>query len=227
MHSSPRWNDTARPYPHGSSVHGIVSAIAAATPDAVCLIEAGTTVTYGLLDRANDAYAVHLAELGVRQGDLVPVRHPRGTELVATVLAVLKLGAAYALVDAAWPPSRVADVLEQLDAHAFVDTADTDHDSVHPGVVRWTPPTGGLTAVDGEVTGFRAVGACGDDPCCVFFTSGSTGRPKGVLTPHRATVRLFRPGNGVARFAADTVMPQAAPVPWDGYSVPTGRGVAD
>ncbi|WP_330460673.1 amino acid adenylation domain-containing protein [Streptomyces sp. NBC_00820] len=231
MQSSPRRTDAALPDPQGASVHGIFSAHATATPDAVCLVEDGTTVTYGLLDRASDAYAVHLADLGVGPGDLVPVRLPRGTELVATVLAVLKLGAAYALVDAAWPPARVADVLEQLDARVLVDGTDPnpnpdpdpdpdrDPDPVRGGVVRWTPPPGGLTAVDGQGAGFRPVTAGGGDPCCVFFTSGTTGRPKGVLTPHRATVRLFRPHDAVARFHAGTVMPQAAPVPWDGYSL--------
>ncbi|MCT9081063.1 amino acid adenylation domain-containing protein [Streptomyces fulvoviolaceus] len=218
MQPDPRWNRTARPYPRGASVHGIVAATAAATPDAVCLVDGDWTVTYGLLDRASDAYAVRLAALGVGRGDLVPVRLPRGTDLVVTVLAVLKLGAAYALVDGAWPASRVADVLEQLDARVLVDTADG---APVPAAraARWSPPPGGPEAVDGEGTGFAPVAADGDDPCCVFFTSGTTGRPKGVLTPHRATVRLFRPGAGVARFAADTVMPQAAPVPWDGYSL--------
>ncbi|MFG2375675.1 amino acid adenylation domain-containing protein [Streptomyces sp. NPDC048504] len=215
MQPSPRWNDTAHPYPQGVSVHGIVSAHAAAAPDAVCLVDGDRTVSYGLLDRASDAYAVRLAALGVRPGDLVPVRLPRGAELVAAVLAVLKLGAAYALVDLAWPPSRIADVLEQLDARLLVDSPDAHHE----GVVRWCPPPGSLAAVDGEGTGFRAVPAGGEDPCCVFFTSGTTGRPKGVLTPHRATVRLFRPDAQVARFAADTVLPQAAPVPWDGYAL--------
>ncbi|MEH0516616.1 amino acid adenylation domain-containing protein [Streptomyces sp. B21-079] len=217
MQPDPRWNRTARPYPRGESVHGIVSAIAAATPDAVCLVEGERSITYGLLDRASAAYAVRLAALGVRHGDLVPVRLPRGAELVATVLAVLKLGAAYALVDGAWPASRVQDVLEQTDARVLVDAVD---EGAVPGEggMRWTPPAGGLTAVDGEAAGFRAVAVTGDDPCCVFFTSGTTGRPKGVLTPHRATVRLFRP-DGFARFTADTAVPQAAPVPWDGYSL--------
>ncbi|NEC86500.1 non-ribosomal peptide synthetase [Streptomyces sp. SID12501] len=220
MQPDPTWNRTARTYPDGDSLHGIVRAHARTRPDALALVHGTRTVTYGLLDRASDAYAVQLAALGVGRGDLVPVRLPRGAELAAAVLAVLKLGAAYALLDGGWPRSRVADVLVQLDAKVLIDAPGGELPESSP-VARWCPPPGGLTAAAGDADpDFEPVAAAGGDPACVFFTSGTTGSPKGVLTPHRATVRLFRPGpGGFARFGPGTVMPQAAPVPWDGYSL--------
>ncbi|WP_354638570.1 amino acid adenylation domain-containing protein [Kitasatospora camelliae] len=216
MLPNPSWNATSAPYPQGESIHGIVQRIAATSPEAPCLVHGDRTVDYGLLDRASDAYAAELAARGIGRGDLVPIRLPRSTELVAAVLAVLKLGAAYALIDGGWPATRVQDVLTQLDAKLLVAADPVD---LPVPVPLWSPPAGGLAAVDGRAgAGFRAEAVDGGDPACVFFTSGTTGRPKGVVTPHRATVRLFRPG-GFARFDSDTVMPQAAPVPWDGYSL--------
>lgn len=222
MLPDPSWNDTSAPYPQGESIHGIFAAHAAARPDAPCLIHSDGQVSYGVLDRAAAAYAMALGDTGVGPGDLVPIRLPRGPQLIATVLATLKLGAAYALIDRSWPRSRVEDVLEQLEAKVLVDIdADSAWSTTAEGtpVPVWTPLKGGLASVaQAAPPGFTPAEVSGQDPACVFFTSGTTGRPKGVLCPHRATARLFRPGT-FAHFAEDTVMPQAAPVPWDGYSL--------
>ncbi|MGA5096551.1 AMP-binding protein [Streptomyces lavendulocolor] len=63
-------------------------------------------------------------------------------------------------------------------------------------------------------------GAC---PATVFFTSGTTGRPKAVVSGHRATLSLL--GGGFAPFTSTgtgpPVMPQAAPVSWDGFTLET------
>jgi amino acid adenylation domain-containing protein len=202
------WNDTRRPYPVGQSVHAIVRELARTRPDAVALIHSSMTVGYGDLDRAADAHAARLATLGVRRGDVVPVLLPRSATLVATMLGILKLGAAYALLDAHWPDERVQEVMDQLDARLVVASAEVS------GRTTWTPPA----TLDAGPVDFEPVEVDGGDPCCVFFTSGTTGRAKCVLTPHRAIVRLFRPGS-FARFDADTVVPQAAPQPWDGFAL--------
>ena len=51
-------------------------------------------------------------------------------------------------------------------------------------------------------------------PAYVSFTSGSTGRPNGVVVPHRGVVRLVKETN-YARFGADQIFLQLAPVPFD------------
>ena len=214
MRPDPRWNDTGRPYPAGQSVHGIVRDLARARPGALALVHGDTEVTYGELDRAADTLAALLAAAGVRRGDRVPVLLPRGTTLVTVVLAVLKLGAAYGLLDPAWPDRRIAEVVGDLGGPLLVGPPEAAGRSPLPV---WTPPEAPEPA-DFEPVGFEPVAVGGTDPCCAFFTSGTTGRPKGVLVPHRAVVRLFRPG-GFADFSARTVVPQAAPLPWDGFAL--------
>jgi amino acid adenylation domain-containing protein len=49
----------------------------------------------------------------------------------------------------------------------------------------------------------------------VNYTSGSTGEPKGVGVPHRGVVRLVVEGSGAARFGADEVFLQLAPIAFD------------
>ncbi|MFI2710818.1 amino acid adenylation domain-containing protein [Micromonospora sp. NPDC018662] len=199
-----------RPLPD-EGLHRTVSRIAAARPHARAVVAGDRVLTYGDLDRLADGWAARLSGRGLGPGDLVPVLLPRGADLVAALLAVLKTGAAYALLDPTWPGGRIADVVGQLGARLVVagpGAAGVD------GVPVWTPSS----APDPAPDGFRAAEVGGDAACCVFFTSGTTGRPKGVVSPHRATARLFRPGT-FARFTPGTTVPLAAPTPWDAFSL--------
>ncbi|MFI6519884.1 amino acid adenylation domain-containing protein [Spirillospora sp. NPDC050679] len=212
MRPDPAWNDTRLPYPAGQSVHGVVSQVAAERPNAVALIDRAERTTYQELERASDAYAHLLRGAGVRPGDVVPVLLPRSTELVVVILGLLKAGAAYAVLDERWSDARLGEVVAELGAGLLVGG---DRPAGAP-VERWTPP--GVHAA-GRPDRFVPAEAAGGDPCCVFVTSGTTGRPKAVLSPHRATVRLFRPGASFALFDERTVKPLAAPPPWDGFTL--------
>ncbi|MFK0185837.1 AMP-binding protein [Streptomyces rubiginosohelvolus] len=230
-HATP--HATSQEGPH-ETLHGAVARWAARTPAATAVVHGARRLSYAELDRAADARAGSLARRGVVAGDLVPVLLPRGTELIVSVLAVLKLGAAYALLDPAWPDGRIREVTDRLGARLIVTG---DPGCERSGLPAWSPaeaasgvpvPVGGEAAsgvpvrVGGEVaSGVPApVGGevSSDAPACVFFTSGTTGRPKGVLSPHRATARLVRPDT-FARFGPATVIPLAAALPWDAFSL--------
>ncbi|WP_078863083.1 AMP-binding protein [Streptomyces sp. JS01] len=206
-HATP--HATSQEGPH-ETLHGAVARWAARTPAATAVAHGARRLSYAELDRAADARAGSLARRGVVAGDLVPVLLPRGTELIVSVLAVLKLGAAYALLDPAWPDGRIREVTDRLGARLIVTG---DPGCERSGLPAWSPAeaaSGAPVPVGGEVSS--------DAPACVFFTSGTTGRPKGVLSPHRATARLVRPGT-FARFGPATVIPLAAALPWDAFSL--------
>lgn len=191
-------------------LHQQVARLAQRRPDAPAIITSDRRLTYGELDATADAWAARLAAAGVSAGHRVPVILPRGADLVVALLAVLKAGAAYALLDPAWPATRLREVTAVLDAPLLIATGPVGD----PDRPVWTPPASPVTAPPG----FRPAEVGGDAPCCVFFTSGTTGRPKGVLTPHRATARLFGAGTFLP-FDEHSVIPLAAPVPWDAFSL--------
>ncbi|NUR90924.1 MAG: AMP-binding protein, partial [Nonomuraea sp.] len=144
--------------PPVSTIHGLIREHAAVRPGAVALAHRGVHVTYGELDRLSDAYAARLHAAGVRQGDFVPVRLPRSVPLVTTLLGVLKLGAAYALMDGDWPAERVRDEIEQLGSALLVADAPVDGLA---GVRLLSPPYG----IDlGEPVGPPGVEVGEDDP---------------------------------------------------------------
>ncbi|MFB8049318.1 AMP-binding protein [Streptomyces rubiginosohelvolus] len=218
-HATP--DTTSQEGPH-ETLHGAVARWAVRTPAATAVVHGARRLSYAELDRAADARAGSLARRGVVAGDLVPVLLPRGTELIVSVLAVLKLGAAYALLDPAWPDGRIREVTDRLGARLIITG---DPDCERSGLPVWSPAeavSGVPVRVGGDVASAAPVPVGGevssDAPACVFFTSGTTGRPKGVLSPHRATARLVRPDT-FARFGPATVIPLAAALPWDAFSL--------
>jgi non-ribosomal peptide synthetase component F len=77
----------------------------AEAPEAVALVAGGRERSRADLDRASAAVAGRLREAGVRPGSRVGVWPRRQPELIAALLGVLRLGAAYVIFDPAAPPA--------------------------------------------------------------------------------------------------------------------------
>jgi amino acid adenylation domain-containing protein len=210
------WNDTDRPVPD-IPVHELVAARATAAPGAIALIFADQRVTYAELDARANRLANHIAATTPGAGRLVGVCLERGPELVVAVLAVLKAGGAYTMLDPDFPATRLCGVLADSGATLAV----TDH--VRSGLVRESGV--GLLLVDDEAAAIAAredlppaaeVGPA--DLACVMFTSGSTGKPKGVAAPHRALVATLV-NQSYVEFAPGEVVLQCSPVSWDAFAL--------
>ncbi|MET0396108.1 MAG: amino acid adenylation domain-containing protein [Longimicrobiaceae bacterium] len=190
------WNDTARELPP-STLHGLVEAQAARTPERAALEFAGETLTYAQLDRRASALAAELTARGVGPESRVALCLERGPEMVAALLAVLKAGGAYVPLDPAYPADRIAYVLADSGARVLV-TQSALRDTL--------PPFAGEIVYVDELADPDAVAGCSlfPVPCSLslayaIYTSGSTGRPKGVMVTHGAAVNLLhamreRPG---------------------------------
>ncbi|MFF8293485.1 amino acid adenylation domain-containing protein [Streptomyces sp. NPDC016309] len=228
-------------------IHRAVEWHAARRPDAVALVDGARHVGYAELDAAAEVWAAALRVRGAGPGTFVPVVLPRSATLVAVLLGVLKSGAAYAALDPGWPAERLRAVAGMLAPRVAVvpdgcdwwdgrdgwDRRDGRGDGGGGnGASLCTPAAHGLLPRDAAgappVPGEEERDAAppvvdGDSPATVFFTSGTTGRPKAVVSPHRATLSLF--DGRFAPFTSDgpdrPVMPQAAPVSWDGFTLET------
>jgi amino acid adenylation domain-containing protein len=198
------WNDTGAEVPDATLVE-LVERRVAATPDAVAVVADGVSLTYGQLDARANRLARHLAGLGVGAGSSVGVVLERGIDVVVSLLAVLKVGAAYVPVDPQTPAQRVAMVLGDATVAAVL-TSESCAPLVSapvPVIVVDDPDTvdelAGLP--DGPLR--RAVSP--RSPAYVIYTSGSTGTPKGVVVTHRNVLALLDAARGEFELDASDV----------------------
>ncbi|MBV9110805.1 MAG: amino acid adenylation domain-containing protein, partial [Gemmatimonadetes bacterium] len=191
-----------------SPIHRLFEAHAAARPDAPALVGDGVRITYAQANARANRIARRLRELGVRAEDRVGVAMARSPDLVIALLAVLKAGAAYVPLDPVYPRERLAAMRRDAGVSVVIaDAADGDE-----GLLSLMDERGRIDALpDGDLA---EIDVSPEALAYVIYTSGSTGTPKGVAVSHRAVIRLVR-GQAYARFAADEVFLQFAPVAFD------------
>ncbi|MFF8412951.1 amino acid adenylation domain-containing protein [Streptomyces omiyaensis] len=199
----------------GTPVHRLFEDRAARRPHAPALVLGEERLDYGTLDTRANRLAHHLADLGIGRGDTVAVLVPRGPDLVVALLAALKAGAAYTLLDPDFPAERLAGAASDAGAALLV----THRGATPPfPVARHLDLDTDAAAVTARPAHAPGVPVTGDDLACVMFTSGSTGRPKGVAVPHRALTTTYL-GQDYARFGPDEVWLQCSPVSWDAFAL--------
>ncbi|EPS32046.1 hypothetical protein PDE_07005 [Penicillium oxalicum 114-2] len=116
------------------------------------------------------------------RGQVVPVCIERSTSLIIAILAVLKAGAAYTVLDPAGPVERNQSIINTCSAKMVLTTS--DNVSLYPGTVALEDlieSTNEMTASSNLDLAIKA-----QDRCYIVFTSGSTGAPKGAVLTHGA-----------------------------------------
>jgi amino acid adenylation domain-containing protein len=199
---------------------------AAEVPDAVAVSSQGGELTYAELSRRAARLARRLRALSVGAETRVGLCAERSPEMVVATLAVLQAGAAYVPLDPRYPRERLAFMA--ANAAVSVVLADADRLGLFEGLegvrTRLLSSGGAEGGSDGprihdhDDSDAPPLPAWTPDRLAyVMYTSGSTGLPKGVAVPHRAIVRLVRPGASpaYARFAADETFLQYAPISFD------------
>ncbi|WP_037896588.1 AMP-binding protein, partial [Streptomyces xanthophaeus] len=167
---------------------------------AVAVVFEDQAVTYGELDDRANRLARLLIERGAGPEQVVAVAVPRSVDLVVTLLAVLKTGAAYLPLDPGYPTERLTFMLDDTRPVCGVCTTATT-DALHAlgatGRPTWITldEPGTLTSLaDSSAAPIKDDGRgralLPENPAYVMYTSGSTGVPKGVVITHRNLVGL-------------------------------------
>ncbi|WP_283133521.1 non-ribosomal peptide synthetase [Rhizohabitans arisaemae] len=166
-------NRTAREW---SGAPTVLQRIQGRPRDAVAVVEGARELTYGELLTRAAAVRETLRGAGVGPGDIVALPHGRTAGMVAAVLGVWALGAAYLPLDAHQPELRLAYQVADCKARVVAVDEDDHRDLAWAGgtpVVRLPAAAPGTEPLD-DVPQRTA------DVAYVIYTSGSTGKPKGV-----------------------------------------------
>ncbi|HEX2079519.1 MAG TPA: amino acid adenylation domain-containing protein, partial [Longimicrobium sp.] len=105
------------------SVPEIFARHAARTPDALAVEDPRERWSYADLDAASTAIARRLMADGVRPGDVVAILGHRSAALVRALLGTMKAGAAFLILDPAYPPTRLAEYVRIASPTGFLPIA--------------------------------------------------------------------------------------------------------
>ncbi|MEV2278999.1 amino acid adenylation domain-containing protein [Nocardiopsis sp. NPDC049922] len=194
-----RYPDADR-YPLDETVVGLFRAQAAATPSAHAISTGTETLTYAGLDELTDRIARSLRLRGVGPGDAVGVSLLRGVGMVATVIGILKAGAAYVALDPAYPAARLRLMMSDAGVRFVVAEGPTaaaampdapDAPGEAPSPLRYAELAAPPDDRERPLTDRRPVPPASADVAYIMYTSGSTGRPKGVVITHHGLTNLL------------------------------------
>jgi len=131
------------------------------------LMSDGSRISYRELEAAAARCAGHLIAQGVEPGDRVALQVEKCEAAVAIYLGVLKAGAVFLPLNAAYTPSEVDYFLGDAEPKVFITDADA-----FDAAAKLAEPLG------------EAVPRTDDDLASLIYTSGTTGRSKGAMLSH-------------------------------------------
>jgi amino acid adenylation domain-containing protein/non-ribosomal peptide synthase protein (TIGR01720 family) len=194
-------------------VHEQIAAQTAATPDALALQVDGQSLRYGQLNAQANRLAHRLIENGAGPGKRVGLALRRGPQLIVSLLAVLKSGAAYVPLDPNYPTERLAYMIEDSRLDVLL---------CEPGLLEDMPLPTNLTRFRlNDNTSYPDTNpqnhAVAEDLAYIIYTSGSTGQPKGVAIAHGALREFCQSAADYSKLSAADCVLQFATFSFDGF----------
>ncbi|WP_239154795.1 condensation domain-containing protein, partial [Streptomyces sp. SID14446] len=180
------WNGVTGPYPDTATIHSLIEDRVATDPDAIAITHGDAQWTFAQVNAHANQLAHHLRETGITPDTLIAVCLDRSPELIATLLGIMKAGAAFVPLDPDYPTDRITYMVD--DAQAPLIITSTEHTDRLPAE---TPRLLVDTEWPQGPTTNPAPLASPDDLAYIIYTSGSTGRPKGVALEHRGVVNYL------------------------------------
>ncbi|MEW5861365.1 MAG: amino acid adenylation domain-containing protein [Cyanobacteriota bacterium] len=180
------WNNTHTNDLPDRCLHELFEEQAERTPDAIAIVFESQQLTYVELNTKANQLAHHLQKLGVKPEVLVGICVERSLDMVVGLLGILKAGGAYLPLDPAYPPERLAFMLEDAQVSVLL----TQKRLLN------TLPSHNAEVVcldDWESLQIHRQNLVQNPSnlAYVIYTSGSTGRPKGVQISHACVVNFL------------------------------------
>lgn len=161
--------------------------------DQLALVDEHEALTYKQLNERANLLARVLLSQGVEAQDMLPVSVTRNVNLVVTLLAVLKAGAAYVPIDPNYPRDRISYIVDDVQSNLVLcDNSSLGLFSQHNLTCINIDDCAIYTAINQiSDTQNLELAICPSHLAYMIYTSGTTGRPKGVQIEHRQVIRLL------------------------------------
>lgn len=177
------FNNTSFNFNKTQTISELFEAQVAKSPKKIALVFENNKISYQNLNEKANSLAHYLERNGITRNDVVGILENRSIEMIISILAVLKAGGTYILIDNALPAHRVKYMLTNSNAKLLL--IDSDDYSVefsnqfNISNFDYSTNTENLKCNNQLFDSFS-----------IIYTSGSTGNPKGVLLAQSGLINL-------------------------------------
>jgi amino acid adenylation domain-containing protein len=143
-------------------------------------------MSYKDLSRRSSQILDALSRQGAKENDIVAVMLNRTTDVIATMVAILRMGAAFLPIDTAFPIERIKYILKDSKSKILIVEKEMSFIDFEGKILEIDKME--ETYNDSNMERRDTSG----DLAYVIYTSGSTGYPKGVMISNRAFAAFIR-----------------------------------
>lgn len=189
-------------YPSDKTLSQLFEEQVKSTPDKMAVSYQNQQVSYGELNAKANQLARHLQheyfmhyKKSIAPDVLIPISMDRSIDMIVSVLAILKAGAAYVPVDINYPEERIGIMLRNCgETLLLTQTQLTPLFQSLTKKLYQIPPLQFVDNIllENNFSQFNLEPISQSHHLAyVIYTSGSTGLPKGVMVPHRGVINTI------------------------------------
>jgi len=178
------FNDTKMDYSSDKTISELFEKQVEKTPDTTALIFEDISFTYRELNEKTNQLAHYLRSNGIKNGNIVGIMLNRSPELIISMLAILKSGAAYLPIDPTYPENRINYIISDSNIDTLITSSNLNNEFIEVNNTISADLTNTDIFSNNNTENLSNINIP-EDTAYVIYTSGSTGNPKGVSISHK------------------------------------------
>lgn len=185
-----KWNNTKVDYNTEDNLFMLVQKQMNENPNNIAIRFNNEGMTYKELNNKVNVISSYLNKKGVKNNSYIGICMERSFEMITTILAIIKLGAAYVPLDPTYPKDRLNYMIEDSNTpfiiaqSKFVDLLEESNSTI--------VNIEDIYDNNDIHIELQPYNICGDDIAYMIYTSGSTGKPKGVMNTHKGIINRLK-----------------------------------